>query len=91
MGITTTLKILDSGPAYDALIARDYDLFPWGHGLALDDPDAHYSELYLCNAPRNYSGVCDNKVEQLFIAQSTELDPENRKRRCGSWRSTQCL
>ena len=81
IGINTTLKVLDSGPAYDALTTRDYDLFPWGHGLALDDPDAHYAELYLCKAPRNYSGVCDNKVEQLFLAQSTELDPEKRKQK----------
>ncbi|MBI2886969.1 MAG: ABC transporter substrate-binding protein [Chloroflexi bacterium] len=80
VGIEATIGILDSGPAYDAAVQREFDILPWGHGLALDDPDAHYTELYLCGAPRSYSGLCDDKVEELFLKQSVELDPEKRKR-----------
>ncbi|MBI2886459.1 MAG: ABC transporter substrate-binding protein [Chloroflexi bacterium] len=80
VGINAPLRILDSGPAYDAAVKREFDILPWGHGLALDDPDAHYSELYLCGAPRDYSGMCDQKVTELFLKQSQELDPEKRKR-----------
>ena len=78
IGITAPLKILDSGPAYDAAVKREFDLLPWGHGAALDDPDAHYTELYLCGAPRDYSGMCDQKVTELFDKQSVQLDPEKR-------------
>ena len=81
VGVKTTMKMLDSGPAYDAAVRRDFDILPWGHGAALDDPDAHYTELYLCGAPRDYSGMCDQKVTDLFMAQSTELDPEKRKQK----------
>ena len=79
IGINAPMKILDSGPAYDAAVKREFDILPWGHGAALDDPDAHYTELYLCGAPRDYSGMCDQKVTQLFEKQSVELDPEKRK------------
>ncbi|MBI2885854.1 MAG: ABC transporter substrate-binding protein [Chloroflexi bacterium] len=79
VGVTSTIKIMDSGPAYDAAVKLDFDMLPWGHGLALDDPDAHYSELYLCGAPRDYSGMCDQKVTELFNKQSQELDPAKRK------------
>ncbi len=79
IGINAPMKILDSGPAYDAALARQYDFLPWGHGLALDDPDAHYSELYICGAFRDYSGMCDKKVTELYLKQSQELDPEKRK------------
>ncbi|MBI2885852.1 MAG: ABC transporter substrate-binding protein [Chloroflexi bacterium] len=79
IGVSAPMKILDSGPAYDAAVKREFDLLPWGHGLALDDPDAHYTELYMCRAPRDYSGICDQKVTDLFVRQSQELDPEKRK------------
>ncbi len=80
VGIATApMKILDSGPAYDAAVKLDFDMLPWGHGLALDDPDAHYSELYVCGAFRDYSGLCDMKVNELYIKQSQELDPAKRK------------
>ncbi|HLE80756.1 MAG TPA: hypothetical protein VJA25_05655, partial [Dehalococcoidia bacterium] len=36
---------------------------------------------YLCGAPRDYSGMCDQKVTDLFMAQSTELDAEKRKQK----------
>ncbi len=79
IGVNAPMKILDSGPAYDAAVKLEFDILPWGHGLALDDPDAHYSELYLCGAPRDYSGMCDQKVTELFDKQSVELDPAKRK------------
>ncbi len=79
VGVKTTMKMLDSGPAYDAAVKREFDILPWGHGAALDDPDAHYTELYLCGAPRDYSGMCDQKVTDLFNKQSVELDMEKRK------------
>lgn len=79
IGIDAPLRMLDSGPAYDAAVKKDFDILPWGHGLALDDPDAHYSELYVCGAPRDYSGICDQKMTELFNKQSQELDPEKRK------------
>ena len=70
VGIRATMKMLDSGPAYDAAVSLDFDILPWGHGLALDDPDAHYSELYLCGAPRVTTPACVIKRSLSFSTNS---------------------
>ncbi|MBI2888126.1 MAG: ABC transporter substrate-binding protein [Chloroflexi bacterium] len=80
VGIDARIVILESASAYNDATKGDFDILPWGHGLALDDPDAHYPELYLCGAPRNYSGVCDPKVDELWLRQSQALDVGERKK-----------
>jgi peptide/nickel transport system substrate-binding protein len=83
VGIDAALDVQESAAAYDRLNQREFDSVPWGHAIALDDPDAVYGEFYLCKSERNYSGICDPEVEALFERQSQTLDPNERKRLVG--------
>lgn len=78
VGIKANLQVLEDGPAYDALNARSFDLAPWGHAIALDDPDAIFAEFYIKDAPRNYSELSSPEVDDLFLKQSQTLDQKQR-------------
>jgi len=80
IGIDAALDVKETAAAYDVLNARAFDAAPWGTAVALDDPDAVFSEHYTCNAVRNYSQLCLPEVDALFDRQSKTLDPEARKR-----------
>jgi peptide/nickel transport system substrate-binding protein len=80
VGITATPKIVEDAAAYEALDSRAYDLAPWGHAIALDDPDAVFAEFYLTKSPRNYSGVGSAEVDAIFAKQSRTLDLNERKK-----------
>src|SRR5690606_30302806 len=79
VGINGEIDVQETAAAYDALNQRAFDLAPWGHAYALDDPDAVFAEFYLQESPRNYSGIGSQEVDDLFQQQSAELDLEARK------------
>jgi len=79
IGITGEMKTYETAQVYDLANKGEFDMMPWSHGFALDDPDAVYNEFYLCNSPRNYSRACVPQVDELFNKQSQELDPAKRK------------
>ncbi|MBI2888213.1 MAG: ABC transporter substrate-binding protein [Chloroflexi bacterium] len=80
VGLIGELLIQDSTTAYDTLNKRDFELYPWGQGVPIDDPDAIYSEHISCEAPRNYGGLCDREMEALFQKQSETVDVAERKK-----------
>ena len=71
---------MEDAAAYDALNSRNYDLAPWSHAIALDDPDAVFAEFYLSESPRNYSGIGSAEVDALFEKQSQTGDLTERKK-----------
>jgi len=79
IGIDAVLDVQETGTAFDRLNRRDFDMAPWVHAIAVDDPDAIYAEFYLCNAERNYSNVCVPEVDQIFERQSQTMDPNERR------------
>ncbi|MBI2887280.1 MAG: hypothetical protein HYY02_08730 [Chloroflexi bacterium] len=80
IGVNATMKPYETAQIYDIMDKGDFDLGTWpGMAVALDDPDALYSEMYLCNSPRNWSRLCSPEVDELFAKQSRELDPAKRK------------
>ncbi len=79
VGINAELDVQETAAAYDALNTRAFDLAPWSHAYALDDPDAVFAEFYLTDAPRNYSEIGSAEVDDLFAQQSAEMDPEARQ------------
>jgi len=81
IGIKVNIKVETSAVAYDLAAKKDFQLLPWGHAVSMDDPDATYAEFYTCNAARNYSGICSQEVDDLFLKQSQTLDPAERKKR----------
>jgi peptide/nickel transport system substrate-binding protein len=79
VGIKATPQVLESAAAYDALNQRNFDLAPWGHAYAVDDPDAVFAEFYITDAPRNYSEISTPGIDDLFLKQSMEQDQEQRQ------------
>ncbi|TAK74888.1 MAG: ABC transporter substrate-binding protein [Dehalococcoidia bacterium] len=69
----------ETAAAYDRVNKRDFDLLPWVHGVALDDPDAIWAEFYIKGAPRNYSELSTPEIEAAYLKQSVELDTAKRK------------
>lgn len=78
IGIAMTLDVQESASAYDRLNTRNFDLAPWGHGYALDDPDALFGEFYITGASRNYSELSTPEIDDLYLQQSVERDVERR-------------
>ncbi|MGE0543751.1 MAG: ABC transporter substrate-binding protein [Dehalococcoidia bacterium] len=78
VGIEAKPQVLEDAAAYDALNERAFDLAPWAHAIALDDPDAVFAEFYLSESPRNYSGLGSKEVDDLFAKQSQTLDQQAR-------------
>jgi peptide/nickel transport system substrate-binding protein len=78
VGVNAKIDIQETAAAYDIMNARNFDIVPWGHGYALEDPDALFAEFYLQDSPRNYSEIGSQEVDDLFLKQSTEMDPEAR-------------
>jgi peptide/nickel transport system substrate-binding protein len=80
IGIEASLDVKETAAAYEVLNTRTFDTAPWGTAVALDDPDAVFSEHYTCDAVRNYSQLCLPEIDELFTKQSQTLDVEERKR-----------
>jgi peptide/nickel transport system substrate-binding protein len=80
IGIEAKLQVEEDAAAYDTFNSRNYDLGPWSHAIALDDPDAVFAEFYLTNSPRNYSGIGSPEVDEIFAKQSQTLDLNERKK-----------
>jgi len=79
VGVHAALDIQETAAAYEIMNNRTFDLVPWGHGYALDDPDAIFAEFYLQDSPRNYSEIGSQEIDDLYLRQSTEMDPEGRR------------
>ena len=78
IGIVMTPDVQETASAYDRLNTRNFDLAPWSHGYALDDPDALFGEFYIDGAARNYSEISTPEIEDLYAQQTVELDLERR-------------
>ena len=78
IGIVMTPDVQETASAYDRLNTRNFDLAPWSHGYALDDPDALFGEFYIDGAARNYSEISTPEIEDLYAKQTIELDLEKR-------------
>jgi len=79
LGINAALDIQETASAYEIMSKLDFDLAPWNHAYAVDDPDAVFAEFYITGAPRNYSQVSSPEVDDMYLAQSQEQDPETRR------------
>ena len=78
VGIVMTPDVQETASAYDRLNTRNFDLAPWAHGYALDDPDALFGEFWIDGAGRNYSDISSPEIEDLYAQQTVELDLERR-------------
>ncbi len=78
IGIDMALDVKETAAFYDRQNARDFEVYGGSYSTAVDDPDAVFGQNYLCNAGRNYSGMCLPEVERLFLQQSQIRDHPER-------------
>jgi peptide/nickel transport system substrate-binding protein len=78
IGIDLNIQILETAAFYERLSKRDFEVMGGSYSTAVDDPDAIFGQNYLCTAGRNYSGMCVEEVEKLFLQQSQIRDPKAR-------------
>ena len=79
VGINVRQDAVQSAIAYQRLNDAEFELVVFGLTTSLDDPDSLWNQYHLDGSPGNYTNVTSPEVEELFIKQSTELDPEARK------------
>lgn len=80
LGFAATVDIQESGIVYDRLRKPDYDVSHFAGGPNLDDPDLAFTNYYTSNASRNYSGLTDPKIDELFDRQTRTVDQAARKK-----------
>lgn len=80
VGIKAEMDLRDVSVVYDRVRKKDYEVASYGGIASGDDPDLIYSEFFLCKAARNYHGICNQQVEELFSRQSELLDQQERKK-----------
>jgi peptide/nickel transport system substrate-binding protein len=74
VGIDVNLQILETATYFERLAKRDFEVMGGSYSTAVDDPDAIFGQNYLCNAGRNYSTMCVEEMEKLFLQQSQIRD-----------------
>src|SRR5205085_3648832 len=78
--IDAELNPIDTTQWYPMLMRKDYKIGMNITETAVDDPDVAFYENYVCGAARNYTGYCNAEVDKLIDKQSTEPDPQKRKK-----------
>jgi peptide/nickel transport system substrate-binding protein len=78
--IAGELEVVETANWYPKIARKDYMVGLNLTERAVDDPDAHFYEVYSCGSERNYTGYCDPELEKRFDQQSIEPNEEKRKR-----------
>jgi len=73
------LDPLDTTQWYPKLMRKDYNIGLNITESEVDDPDPAFYENYVCGAQRNYTGYCNQQVDQLVEEQSSQTDPGRRR------------
>ncbi len=82
VGITVEpVEVLDISVIYQRYDARDFEIsFARGGSGTTEDPDTVFGQFHICSSPRNYVGICDPKIEDLFNRQAQAIDPQVRQK-----------
>ena len=73
------LDAVDSTIWHAKVQRKDYAIGLNTTGVGVDDPDVNLIENYTCKSDRNYTAYCNEEVDRLIFAQSSETDPAKRK------------
>jgi len=78
--IAGELDLVETANWNPKVTRRDYMVGLENTGTAVvDDPDQPLYESYACDSDRNFTGYCNQELEDLFHRQSRESDQERRK------------
>src|SRR6266853_5594144 len=78
--IESELEPIDTANWFPRVIRKDYKIGVTVAEGGLDEPDQKFYETYVCGADRNYSGYCSPETDKLIDQQSSEANPEKRRK-----------
>ncbi len=73
------LDAVETANWFPKIARKDYMLGANLTGSGVDDPDAYFFEHYACGSERNYTNYCNRELEKLFVQQSEQPDPNQRR------------
>src|SRR5712691_8615925 len=78
--IDAELEIIETSNWFGKVTRKDYAVGLNLTGNGVDDPDQNFYENYGCGSERNYTDYCNKDLQKLFDRQSSERDPQARRR-----------
>ena len=79
IGVEIVQDIEDRAAYVDREDRRDFQLKSSGGVAPVLNPSLFYSNIYLCDAPSNFSGYCDTAFEEMYTKQLSERDEDERQ------------
>ena len=79
IGVEIVQDIQDRAAYVDREDRRDFQLKSSGGVAPVLNPSLFYSNIYLCDAPSNFSGYCDQDFEAMYTEQLSEQDEDARQ------------
>ena len=80
INVRMKMNFMETAAFYAAADKRDYDVYAWSMGVAIEDPDQMFGEHYLTGAPRNYGDYTIPGFDELYLKQSQTMDREERRK-----------
>ena len=74
------LDVVETAIWHAKVARKDYIVGLNLTGSGVDDPDQQFFENYACGSQRNYTNYCNAELDALVVKQSSENDPEARKK-----------
>jgi peptide/nickel transport system substrate-binding protein len=78
IGVKATVKVQESAVYFETMKNRDFDMATNVISALSSDPDFMIGAFHTCDGALNYSSVCVEEIDELFLRQSEELDPVKR-------------
>ena len=78
VGIEVTVKQIDTAQWFPGLARKEFLIAANLTAPGADDPDIMFYENFKCGTARNYSDYCDEQMDKMIDAQSSELDKTRR-------------
>ncbi|MDP2954720.1 MAG: ABC transporter substrate-binding protein, partial [Chloroflexota bacterium] len=76
INIRMKMRYMETAAFYAAANNRDYEVYAWSMGVAIEDPDQMFAEHYITKAPRNYGDYTIPGFDELYVKQSQTMDRE---------------
>jgi len=77
VGIKVNVQVLEWAAYMERLMAGDFEITIFGGGMP--SPDAHLRWFYKSNAPYNFWGINDSRIDELIALEQTTPNFEERK------------
>ena len=78
--VEAELDAIETGTWYGRIARKDYQVGLNLTGTGIDDPDVNFFENYACGSERNYTGYCNEELNELFKKQAGTVNQDERKK-----------